>query len=81
MNRQIICITHLPQISAMADHHFLIEKKENDTRIESIVRPLNANEITNELARLISGASITDNTLESAREMKEQAEIIKKSFH
>jgi len=77
MHRQIICITHLPQISAMADQHYLIEKHTSQNRVETYVRQLKGAEIFQELARLIGGVKITENTLESAREMKEQANAIK----
>ncbi|MDF1617006.1 DNA repair protein RecN [Petrocella sp. FN5] len=80
MHRQIICITHLPQISAMADQHYLIEKSESQNRIETFVRPLKGAEIFQELARLIGGVKITENTLESAKEMKEQATAIKEAY-
>lgn len=75
--RQIICITHLPQISAMADQHYLIEKSEQNNRIETFVKQLSDTEIFEELARLIGGAIITDNTIQSAKDMKEQANQIK----
>lgn len=78
-NRQIICITHLPQIAAMADDHYQIEKSEIDDRIESTVNILEKEEIYEELARLIGGARITENTLESAKEMKELAMELKVS--
>ena len=69
-NHQVICITHLPQIAAMADYHFLIEKKvENNKKITSIKRLKKAEE-TMEIARLLGGAKITDATVYSAREMK-----------
>jgi len=69
-NHQVICITHLPQIAAMADYHFLIEKKvENNKTITSIKRLKKAEE-TMEIARLLGGAKITDATVYSAREMK-----------
>ncbi|PKM67009.1 MAG: DNA repair protein RecN [Firmicutes bacterium HGW-Firmicutes-2] len=77
MHRQIICITHLPQISAMADQHYLIEKSESQNRIETYVKQLKGAEVFQELARLIGGVKITSNTLESAKEMKEQANAIK----
>lgn len=75
--RQLICITHLPQISAMADEHYLIEKSESGERIETSVNLLDATETYDELARLIGGAQITENTLNSAREMKELANALK----
>ncbi len=72
-NRQVIAITHLPQIAAMADSHFLIEKtSEQETTISRIFR-LNEEESVKELARMLGGAKITDLVLENAREMKQMA--------
>ncbi len=72
-NHQIICITHLPQIAAMADAHYLIEKSvENQTTVSKI-RRLSENESVDELARMLGGVEITDKVKESAREMKELA--------
>lgn len=69
-NHQIICITHLPQIAAMADAHFLIEKSvENKSTVSKIYR-LDASQSIAELARMLGGAKITDTVMESAREMK-----------
>lgn len=77
-NHQIICITHLPQIAAMADTHFLIEKKvENKTTISTMNR-LDEKESTLELARMLGGVEITDTVIQSAKEMKELAIKIKK---
>ncbi|MDE6434921.1 MAG: DNA repair protein RecN [Lachnospiraceae bacterium] len=72
-NHQVICITHLPQIAAMANHHYLIEKKvEGDKTVTNINR-LNSEEEIMELARLIGGVKITDTVIQSAKEMKELA--------
>ena len=69
-NHQIICITHLPQIAAMADAHFLIEKSvENKSTVSKIYR-LDESQSIAELARMLGGAKITDTVMESAREMK-----------
>lgn len=69
-SHQVICITHLPQIAAMADYHYLIEKNvENNKTITNIRRLNKAEEIT-EIARLLGGAQITEATIYSAREMK-----------
>ncbi|WP_455719879.1 DNA repair protein RecN [Agathobacter sp.] len=69
-NHQIICITHLPQIAAMADAHFLIEKSvENKSTVSKIYR-LSDKQSVAELARMLGGAKITDTVMESAREMK-----------
>ena len=75
--RQILCITHLPQIAAMADTHFLIEKSVEGERTVTRVFPLENDAMTNELARLIGGAQITDATMAAAKEMKAQADGLK----
>ena len=75
--RQILCITHLPQIAAMADTHFLIEKNLEGERTVTRVFPLNGEAMANELARLIGGAQITAATLTAAQEMKAQADGLK----
>jgi len=80
---QILCITHLPQIAAMADTHFLIEKTTTQSTESSADRTvtrvfsLENDAMANELARLIGGAQITDATLAAAREMKTQASALK----
>lgn len=76
---QVICITHLPQIAAMADVHFLIEKSVVGKNTVSTIRPLEKEESVKELGRMIGGVAITDTVLESAREMKELALHAKKS--
>lgn len=68
-NRQIICITHLPQIAACGDHNFKIEKIENDTHTFTTVLPLTPEDKIHEIARLIGGDNITDITLQSAAEL------------
>ncbi|MCL2351168.1 MAG: DNA repair protein RecN [Firmicutes bacterium] len=70
---QIICITHLPQIAAMADAHFLIEKKSDGARTTTSVSELDAERSVMELARLIGGARITEATVKAAKELKEMA--------
>ena len=77
-HHQVICITHLPQIAAMADAHFSIEKSvENETTI-STIRRLTEDEQVTELARMLGGVRITDTVLESAREMLNLAQNAKK---
>ena len=75
---QVILITHLPQIAAMADHHFLIEKdvvKEDGSKSTiSTIQELYGEQVTSELARMVGGAQITSATLENARELKEMAD-------
>jgi len=69
-NRQVICITHLAQIAAPADQHFLIEKLVKDGKTVTEIHKLGDEEIILELARIIGGAQITEAVLKSAREMK-----------
>ena len=77
-NHQILCITHLAQIAAMADHHFVIEKKPADSKTVTNIGLLTEEESVLELARILGGAKITDTVLQSAREMKELAKNEKK---
>lgn len=69
-NRQVICITHLAQIAAPADNHFLIEKLVKSGKTVTEIHKLDDEAIILELARIIGGAQITEAVLESAREMK-----------
>ena len=77
-DHQIICITHLAQIAAMADSHYVIEKTTKDNHTSTQIRKLEDDEITLELARILGGTKITDSVMESAREMKELASTYKK---
>lgn len=70
---QVICITHLPQIAAMANHHYLIEKSVIEEKTVTKINHLNSEQEIMELARLIGGVKITDTVIESAKEMKELA--------
>lgn len=76
-NHQVICITHLPQIAAMADAHYIIEKNVENNKTVTTIRHLSSEEEINEIARLLGGASITDNTIASAKEMKSLANKVK----
>lgn len=69
VNKQVLCVTHLPQIAAMGDIHMLIAKSERDGRTYTTVTPLDFEGRKQELARIIGGAKITETTLESAAEM------------
>lgn len=71
--RQIICITHLPQIAAMADTHFLIEKNSEDRKTKTELLQLDEEAGIRELARMLGGEELTDAVLENAREMRRQA--------
>lgn len=72
-NHQIICITHLPQIAAMADSHYLIEKTVKNQMTISTIRQLGEPESIEELSRMLGGVEITDTVRQNAREMKELA--------
>lgn len=76
-NRQVICITHLPQIASMADTHFLIEKSVQGQTTTTGIRKLKAFEEVEELARMLGGVKITEKVLENAQEMKNQALALK----
>ena len=70
-SHQVICITHLPQIAAMADVHYAIEKHSDATiGTTTAIRKLDEEEIIQELARILGGAKITDKVMDSAKEMK-----------
>ena len=69
---QVICISHLPQVASMSDHHLLISKASNDDRTTTKVKELLDDERIDEIARMISGASVTDITRQNAKEMLEQ---------
>ena len=76
---QVICITHLPQIAAMADTHFEIEKQARKGATTTSIRQLEDEEMVAELARLLGGAEITEAVYDNAREMKRLAGERKKS--
>ena len=67
--KQVLCVTHLPQLAAMGDTHLLIAKGERDGRTYTTVTPLDLDGRKRELARIIGGATITETTLKSAEEM------------
>lgn len=72
-NRQVICITHLPQIAAAADVHFVIRKNADNGMAYTDIRKLEKEESVMELARLLGGSKITEAVMQSAAEMKELA--------
>ena len=73
VKRQIIAITHLAQIAAMADNHYLIEKKADENHTATEIRRLGEAEEVSELARILGGVAVTENVINSAREMKKLA--------
>lgn len=66
---QVLCVTHLPQIATFADHHYLIEKKESGGRARTSVRNITGEERTEEVARMLSGAKVTETSLKHAEQM------------
>ena len=76
-NHQVICITHLAQIAAMADAHYAIEKQVEDGVTKSKISRLSKEQEIEELARILGGAKITDTVMQSAADMKELAERTK----
>ena len=80
LKHQIICITHLPQIAAMADTHFKIEKSLDEGSTKTTIDRLYDDEAVDELARLLGGAEITDTVRDNAKEMKDLAAGKKKGF-
>ena len=76
-HRQVICITHLPQIASMADHHYEIRKSVLDDHTITRIHLLDAEEEVEELARLLGGAELTEMVRQSAQEMKRLADAKK----
>ena len=67
--QQILCVTHLPQIAAFADQHFLIDKRESAGRTKTQIRLLDQRASTHEVARMLSGATVTETSLQHAAQM------------
>jgi DNA repair protein RecN (Recombination protein N) len=67
--QQVLCVTHLPQIAAFADQHFLIEKREQQGRTKTAVRLMDEAERTQEIARMLSGAAVTETSVRHAEQM------------
>lgn len=76
-NSQVICITHLPQIAAMADTHFVIEKETKEGRTATKIYPVEDRALLEELARMLGGDQITEAALQNAAEMKRMAQEVK----
>jgi DNA repair protein RecN (Recombination protein N) len=66
---QVLCVTHLPQIASFADRHFCIEKREHGGRTRTSIVALSAADRTREIARMLSGAKVTDASLKNAEQM------------
>jgi DNA repair protein RecN (Recombination protein N) len=67
--QQILCVTHLPQVAAFADQHFLIDKRESDGRTKTKISLLDDRARTHEIARMVSGAKVTETSLQHAAQM------------
>ncbi|MBD5533526.1 MAG: DNA repair protein RecN [Lachnospiraceae bacterium] len=76
-NSQVICITHLPQIAAMADTHFVIAKETKEGRTATRIHPVKEQALLEELARMLGGDQITEAALTNAAEMKRMAQEVK----
>lgn len=72
-NHQVICVTHLPQIAALGDNHFLIEKMDKSGKTQIHVKKLKYEERVDEISRLIAGVNLTETTKQHAREMLEMS--------
>ncbi len=79
-NQQVICISHLPQIAAFADRHFVVAKQSTKTETASSVQPVNGKVRVQEIAEMISGKSVTPTTLKQAEEMLAESRKILKSL-
>jgi DNA repair protein RecN (Recombination protein N) len=78
-NRQVFCVTHLPQVAALAHHQLQVTKLAADDSTRTRIRRLDGEERTDELARMLGGLEITRQTREHAREMMERAQCVKAS--
>jgi DNA repair protein RecN (Recombination protein N) len=66
---QVLCVTHLPQIATFADHHYLLQKKDSGGRTRTSIREITGDERTEEVARMLSGAKLTDTSRKHAEQM------------
>ncbi|MBC1281749.1 DNA repair protein RecN [Listeria welshimeri] len=77
---QVLCISHLPQVAAMANHHYYITKKVQNKRTTTSVTILKGDEKVEEISRMIAGIEVTDLTKQHAKEMIQQAEKVKQTY-
>lgn len=68
-SNQVLCVTHLPQIATFADHHYLLEKKRAGDRTHTTIREVSGDDRTEEIARMLSGAKLTETSLKHAEQM------------
>lgn len=76
---QVLCITHLPQVAAMSDHHLLIQKREQKERTTTIIKDLVKDEKVQEIGRMMTGATLTDTALEHSEQLLLLTETFKNS--
>ena len=69
----MLAVTHLPQVAANADHHYVVAKKRDNAGTSSTVAPANQDQREREIARMLGGEKISDTTMAHAREMLQQA--------
>ncbi|MGI8495086.1 MAG: DNA repair protein RecN, partial [Pyrinomonadaceae bacterium] len=72
-NYQVLCVTHQPQVASLADHHFFVEKEAVKNRTKVSIRELNKDEKVEEIARMLTGAEITETARKHAKEMLKAA--------
>jgi DNA repair protein RecN (Recombination protein N) len=72
--RQVLCVTHLPQVAAQAHHHFMVQKTRSGRETQTAIRALVSEQRTEEVARMLGGVELTDQTLAHAREMIARAQ-------
>ena len=80
-DHQVLCVTHLPQIAALGDAHFVVEKHTDGTTTETVVRRLDSEGRIHELSRLVGGAEDSTSSLSHAKHMLEDAECIRRKLH
>jgi DNA repair protein RecN (Recombination protein N) len=72
----VLCVTHLPQIASLADHHFSVRKRVEEGRTITEALALSADERIDEVARMLAGEAITDSARRYARELVRQAQLV-----
>lgn len=80
-DHQVLCVTHLPQIAALGDAHFVVEKHTDGTTTETLVRQLDSEGRIHELSRLVGGAEDSASSLSHAKHMLEDAECVRRKLH
>lgn len=80
MSTQTLCITHLPQVAAMADQHMLIQKQEENNRTTTNIYPLDGKEIIHELGKMLTGATLTETAIEHAQELLDLTTTFKRTI-